>query len=177
MLRKKRTYSSWSDKSLYTAGATMEAVVRFCKDYMDHLEQKENLDLTSSYDELLLWTVAFFYYLIDRWAHEELNENREIFMQNFDKSIVKEIKSQFDLKDEDVSLIADNLQEKTNYFAPFAKTIFPEKDVSPKGTLLWELDKVFMSKLNCSIGSTLFANEMLLFYLGALNPMIRKAIK
>jgi hypothetical protein len=155
----------------------MAAVVRFCKDYMDHLEQKENLDLTSSYDELLLWTVAFFYYLIDRWAHEELEENREIFMQNFDKSIIIEVKRQFDVSDDDMGLIADNLQEKTNYFTPFAKTILPEKGVSPKGTLLWELDKVFMSKLNCSIGSTLFANEMLGFYLEHLNPLVRKALK
>lgn len=177
MAHVKSTILNWHDTVIYAAKNMIECVVLFDKDYMAFLKESEHLDLTDSYEELLLWSTAFFYYLIDRWAYEELGINREIFMLNFDKCLNTELAAWFKLNQEDTKSIRKNLNSKTDYFKQFAKVVFPEKDKSPKGTLLWEFDKVLCRELLCSSGSTLYANEMLLFYLGVLNPLVRKCFK
>ena len=183
------THLSTVDKAEKVSNQLLEEVFscisKFSLDIMGYLDESGVLLSDAQRRNLFLWMAALHSQMVDRWLFEELGSNaRNSIMKEFDNALAAmlaeligrlwKVKS----NEEELFLITKNsLDAKVTYLGQFAYKIFQEEGESIKGTLLWEFNKALNKDIGIGVGDMAYVSHRFVFYMGILNPIVRRLIK
>lgn len=111
------------------------------------LEQDEKINKNKlAGPELLSFTSAFFYVIIDREAFGQLDvEERKNFSDGMLEEIAIGLSQLWKEPKQILSTVINVLNNDISKLAPYTSQLIPDKGEDPKGTLYWEFSKLLNS--------------------------------
>ena len=114
----------------------------------------------NDYFRLLSFCTALFYLYIDRQLFTKLGaERRDKVFDNIERAHMGMLKHNYDLSGDSLNKAGAGMYDAVAALTPFAHQFFPEGKDSPKGTLMWEFDKL-LGSIGFAPGTWSFANEV-----------------
>ena len=118
----------------------------------------------SSAPQFVSEVVVFYMHLVDRSAFAHLGATkRKIFMDRFVLAVVREVLRELSKEisaDDFGEALRDTYNRRQTQYAEY-KTLMPEKDEPPKGTLYWEFSKILFGFLDDTNPVTLMLLNLL----------------
>jgi hypothetical protein len=162
VFRRKKTYT---DKELEKKGAEIAPMLfiqsrELAYAITERAGEQDNFSADEDYFNLLTLCTAIFYLYIDRQLFTKLGaERRDKVFDSIENSYMGMLKHNYKFSDNVLNRAGSELSATVNSLSSYAHQFFPEKDESPKGTLMWEFGKL-LGGIGFSPGMWLFANEV-----------------
>ena len=140
------------------------------------VDKPANQEVTDDWISVLMLTNALFYIVIDREAYNILSEpDRVIFADSIIDQIANSHSDMWNKPKEVKPTMLNWFSKQLNELGQYGKTLLPEKDKSPAGTLYWEYIKLLGNHgvdLESSIEIYKLISDILPEMYGQLNPTL-----
>jgi hypothetical protein len=134
---------------------------------------KQSGEDISDYGQLMNLCMTMFYLYVDRELFSKLGaESRDTVFDDIEESLLGMIKHNYKLSSDGLEEERQELLNTIGTLTPHAAQFFPENNESPKGTLVWEFDKL-LGNIGLSPPSWLYANEVFVDLL----PPVKRLLK